>query len=182
MEETKETIIDKIIEKELAMFTAVNAREGQECQERPNTFKIMRWMSHSALSSDTLRSYLKDLEEAQENGRNLVTEKYARMENLIPPLQYNNRIFEIAEVEWEWIKDLSERFPHTVKGDQESFRTYILCELETFSEETLEFYWKDVRAAKLTGGNLAEARYRNLFKRLGHGTLEEVEAKAASGA
>jgi len=36
-------------------------------------------------SKEMLESYFDDLVIAQKKGRNLVTEKYARMDNLIPP-------------------------------------------------------------------------------------------------
>ncbi|MFY9398109.1 MAG: DUF4125 family protein [Desulfomonilia bacterium] len=83
--DARQDLIQLIIELELAMFRKVNARGNAPCQEMPETFRAMRWMAHSVLSEGTLSSYLDDLKTAAEAGRNLMTEKYARMDNFIPP-------------------------------------------------------------------------------------------------
>ena len=82
----RKQLLEKIIAREAAMFIAVKASEPADCQEMLKTFYLMREMSHSVLAADTLTSYLQDLETAAAAGRNLMTEKYARMENLIPSL------------------------------------------------------------------------------------------------
>lgn len=69
------------------------------------TFYLMREMSHSVLAADTLTSYLQDLETAAAAGRNLMTEKYARMENLIPSLNENELIYKIVDIEREWLSE-----------------------------------------------------------------------------
>ena len=180
--EDKWELIDAIVDLELKMFQAVNTRpgEGTECQERPDTFKLMRWMHHSVLTPGTLASYLEDLQAAAQLERNLLTEKYARMEGQISQLKENQRIYQIAEAECDWMQNLRERYPHIIQGDQNSFRNYILCELETYSDETLELLWGDVQAAQVRKLNLPELRYRNLFRRMGYDSLEEVEQKNIS--
>lgn len=180
--EDKWTIIDAIVDLELQMFQSVNARpgEGQACQEHPDTFKIMRWMHHSVLTPATLSSYLQDLQVAVEQERNLVTEKYARMEGQIPQLKDNPRIYQIAEIECAWMKDLRRRFPNTIRGEENSFQNYLICELETYSDETLEHLWGDIKEAQVRSLNLPELRYRNLFRRMGYKSLEEVEKKHIS--
>jgi len=177
----KWALIDAIIERELKMFQAVNSRPGagRECQQRPDTFRLMRWMHHSVLSVGTLAAYLEDLEAAAALERNLVTEKYARMENQISALKDNPLIFRIAEAECAWMQDLRGRYPNVIQGDAESFRNYLVSELETYSDDTLAHLWADVQAATIRGLNLPEMRYRNLFKRLGYASLEAVEAEKA---
>ncbi len=181
-QEDKWAIIDAIVDLELQMFQSVNALpgEGKACQERPDTFKIMRWMHHSVLTPATLTSYLEDLQVAVEQERNLVTEKYARMEGQIPQLKDNPRIYQIAEIECAWMKELRHRFPHTIQGNDNSFRNYLICELETYSDETLERLWGDIQEAQVRNLNLPELRYRNLFRRMGYKSLEEVEQKYIS--
>ena len=88
----RKQLLEKIIAREAAMFIAVKASEPADCQEMLKTFYLMREMSHSVLAADTLTSYLQDLETAAAAGRNLMTEKYARMENLIPSLNENDLI------------------------------------------------------------------------------------------
>ena len=57
----KEKIIAKIIKLEEKMFVAVRSVEPAECQHMLKTFYVMRHMSHSVLSMDTLKSYFQDL-------------------------------------------------------------------------------------------------------------------------
>ena len=46
-------------------------------------------MTHSVLSTEALQSYIEDLRKAKAEGRNLLTEKYACIDNLVPPLKTN---------------------------------------------------------------------------------------------
>lgn len=177
--EDKWAIIEAIVTLELQMFQAVKVRpgEGASCQDQPDTFKVMRWMHHSVLPATTLSSYLQDLQVAVEMERNLVTEKYARMEGQIPQLKDNPRIYQIAEVECAWMNELRKRYPHTIRGDENSFRNYLICELETYSDPTLELLWQNVQEAQVRQLNLPELRYCNLFRRMGYRSLDEVEQK-----
>lgn len=184
---TKETaqennrLIHQIIDREEEMFRSIRTRERSPCQDRPDTFRLMRWMSHSVLSRDTLLSYLSDLDAAREGRRNLMTEKYARMENLIPPLSHNPLIREIASIELGWMADLRRRFPHLVRGEAAAFDRYLRCEYETYSDRTLELLRAELETAKNRNLNLAEVRYLNLFEKLGYTSLEEVERKHRRG-
>ena len=170
-------VLDGIIEIELDMFKRVRTAEPSLCQERPETFKAMRWMTHSVLSTETLESYLGDLQRAETEGRNLLTEKYARMQNVIPLLKTNPIIEDIVEVEVSWMKELSQKYPCTFKG-QPGFEVYLHSELETYSNETLKLYFGDVSKAEQKGRNLAEERYTALFQQIGYGSIAEVEDKA----
>ena len=134
-------------------------------------------MSHSAWSLETLTSYLQDLQAAVLNGRNLVTEKYARMDNLIPPINLNPFIKNIVAIESGWIRELHEKFPQSVKYDGR-FEMYALAELETYSDRTLALYDRDVQCAQQAGINLAEIRYEHLYLGIGYQSLEEVEQRA----
>ena len=81
-----EALLHEIIDCELAMFLAVPDADGPStCQKRPKTFRLMRWMSLSVHDDSTLTSYLNDLKQAGMQGRNLMVEKYARMEDSLPP-------------------------------------------------------------------------------------------------
>lgn len=177
-QEDREDLIREIIAIELEMFGNVKARERAFCQELPDTFRTMRWMAHSVLSGDTLASYLDDLQQAAYAGRNLMTEKYARMENLIPPLKNDPEIVavldEITETEQNWMKEFSQHYPGILQGDGSGFAGYFRCELETYSDRTLKLYLSDVTDARDRGINLAEQSYVNLFKRLGYESLDDV--------
>jgi len=173
----KEKVIDKIVNMEEKMFIKVKTKEPADCQNMLKTFRIMRRMSFSVLEADTLNSYLDDLKEAEKSLRNLVTEKYARMENLIPVINNSDLIYEIVRIEMEWMEKLHKRYPFSIKfGDR--FRIYATGELETYSEHTLSLYYRDLLTAYNNGLNLCEKRYLNLYKELGYSSLEEVEKAA----
>lgn len=86
---SREELLKSIIEIELDMFERVRTAEPSLCKDKPETFKTMRRMTHYSLSTETLESYLEDLHKAEAMGKNLLTEKFARMDNKIPPLKSN---------------------------------------------------------------------------------------------
>jgi len=176
---SREELVKKIVEIELDMFERVRSIEPSLCQELPESFKMMRGMTHSVLSTKTLESYLKDLHEAKAKDRNLITEKYARMDNRIPLLKDNPIIDEIVKIEERWMKKLSHKYPSTFKGGL-GFKVYLSCELETYSDKTLQLYFDDISKAEKKGRNLAEERYTALFQQLGYSSITEAEKKASA--
>ena len=112
----------------------------------------------------------------------MLSEKYARIDNLIPQIKDHPLISNIVEAEVGWMEELHLRYPKMIKREQanaELFKKHAACELETWSDESIELYYRDVCAAKMTGKNLPEERYNNMYRRTGQGTLAELEAKAA---
>ena len=174
----REALLEDIVRREWDMMTAVVSDGRSLCQERPGTFRAMREMSHSVLSRDTLASYLGDLRNAEVEGRNLVTEKYARMEEQIPPVSECPLIPRIVAIESAWMKELCDAYPLTFQTAMTYFTRYESCELETYSDTTLTFLYRDVLNAREEGRNLVRERYQNLFEKLGHGTLAEIEEQA----
>ncbi len=174
----RDVLTREIVEREWEMMRAVVSDGRSLCQERPGTFRAMREMSHSVLSRDTLASYLGDLRNAQVDGRNLVTEKYARMGGQIPPLSACPLIPRIVAIESAWMEALCTAFPITLQAAVTYFARYEACELETYSDATLTLFYRDVLAAREAGRNLVRERYEHLFRKLGQGTLAEVEARA----
>lgn len=76
----KDELIDAIVQIEWPMFAGVNNEGGKAaCQMDLATFRIMRISQYSAWGEELLESCLADLRAAQNQGRNLMTEKYARM-------------------------------------------------------------------------------------------------------
>ena len=162
----RKQLLEKIIAREAAMFIAVKASEPADCQEMLKTFYLMREMSHSVLAADTLTSYLQDLETAAAAGRNLMTEKYARMENLIPSLNENELIYKIVDIEREWLSEVHKKYPLTIAVEG-GFTTY-----------AVNLYYRDIFLAETQKRNLVEERYQYLYGNLGFKDLEEVEALA----
>jgi hypothetical protein len=176
----REEILDSIVESEFDMFERVRTNEPSLCKERPETFRAMRRMAHSVLSTKTLQSYVEDLQKAEAEGRNLLTEKYARMDNRIPPLKLNPIIDDIVEIEARWMEELSRKYPHAVRH-RPGFKIYLSCELETYSDETLELYFGDVSRAEKEGRNLTEERYARMTRQMGYGSIDELEGKRGRG-
>ena len=83
------------------MFDAVENISGRaSCQDDYDTFRIMRKSQLEAWNAETLESYLNDLKTAQENGRNLLSEKYAFMMEYTSPDEFEqirDRLPDITE-------------------------------------------------------------------------------------
>ena len=191
-------IINKIIEIEWAMFSEVNNIGGRaSCQESPQTFRIMRESQAVTWSKELLGSYLEDLESAREKGRNLMTEKYARMmksthpdeyesiKNSLPEINENvlKMIDEIVKINLEWDEVLSDKYPNLkAKGRRTysyedtpratSIETYLRGELQTYSRKTIEIYYNYVIEQKSKNINLKELNLLNMIKYYGYQSLE----------
>jgi hypothetical protein len=176
-ETSNEIVIKRIIDQEWDMFHSVKASEPAACQEEEGTFRLMRWMSHSVLPGALLEALEDQLEQAAAQGRNLMTEKYARMGNQIPPLKDNPRIGAIVAAERDWMVALHQRWPLTFPGTGERFEAYLAADLETWSDRSLELCSAFVQAALAEGRNPVQDRYANLFQRMGYASIEEREQK-----
>lgn len=162
----KEDLISAILEMEWEMFASVRARErSAACQEDPDAFRVVRAANFLTWSETTLSSYLNDLRLARSKGRNLMTEKYARMEGLIPPLNpdASSLIDRIVRKECLWAEEYARKNPGVRLGrpiysrDETSgsisSETYSRAELETYSTQTLEYYYMDILAMSARGEN-----------------------------
>ena len=136
----------------------------------------MREITNSALSPDTLRSYLGELRQARLAGRNLLEEKSVLLARTGPATR-NPFVPRIVAIETAWMAELAERFPFAFRGALSDFSRALECELATLSDPTLTLLYRDVLAAREAGRNLERERYETLFRRLAKGTLEEVEAR-----
>jgi hypothetical protein len=188
----KTAIITRILGLELVMFQSVPSFQRAACQDQPDTFKLHRRAQFTAWSLTTLHSYMNDLENARTCGINLMTEKYARMDDLIPARNTNPLIHSILSQQCAWQKEMIAQYPHLMssgrplhhtKGEETmtSFETYLRGELETYSEKTLEALHSDIQDKRKRGINMAEEIYTTLVKELGYDSLREAEENIASG-
>ena len=177
-EERRKALVEEIIERELDMFLAVKNRGGtSHCQERPESFRLMREITHAVLSEAFLESYRNDLLCAEEQGRNFMTEKYALMEALIPPLSADPRIKNLVAAEGAWRDEVAAQFPKSVQPEgHQSFCLYLGCELQTYSHATRTAYADCVDTARREGRNLVRERYELLMRKLDYESLETCEA------
>lgn len=189
----RDKLIQEILQTELEMFLSVQAREPVSCQQDPEGFRVNRAAQFSVWSEQTLASYRQDLERAVEQGRNLMTLKYARMEDLIPKLHddilVNNLIDQIVMIQVGWQKEMMARYPYLMKrgrplDDEEkvlrttSFVKYLRGELETYSSDTLAHLYRDVTESQANEQNMTQSIYENLVKSHGYASIEDAEKSA----
>ncbi len=170
-------IIEEIVEKEYKMFESLIVRDLDRCKDNPRTFKLVRWAYFSVFSNEALQSYLMDLEEAEKHNRNLLEEKYARIDELIPRIKENSLIDKIVAIRLEWMRELASKYPYTFQMDDTSFTIYLRSELETYSDRTLKLIYRDLQKALKEGKNLLKEQYEHLFSKVGYNSLEEVERR-----
>lgn len=180
----KQDIIEEILNIEWEMFQNVKSSIPAPCQDNPESFREIRASIYENWAEALLESYLHDLMQAKEKGRNLVTEKYARMDGLLPPLPRNPKIDEIVQIETEWQEELRQRYPalyDTVcrttdsTGDGNNFSIYLRAELETYGDKTIELYHAQVEQAEKDGENLSIRMLERLVKKGGYKDMNHAE-------
>jgi hypothetical protein len=187
----KYDLIEAILAIELGMFQSVPTETRSSCQEHPESFRLHRRVQFCAWSRDTLASYLDDLRRAKEQGRNLMTYKYARMQNIVPRENYDPLIEEIVSMHSGWQNQMFEKYPRFMRGARPlssaedtdgatSFQTYLRGELESYSERTLELLHGDMMEKRSRGINMSEEVYELLVREMGYPSLAEVERALAA--
>jgi len=199
----KETLIKEIIKMEWTMFSNVNNISGKaSCQEDPETFKIMRISQINVWTDEILTSYLVDLKNAHVEGKNLMTEKYARMMEFSQPIEYEQikdrlmvipeetkmHIDTIVEINMLWNEALVEQYPNLkAKGRKNrssedtaydtSIETYMKGELATYSIKTIELLNSYTCEQANKGNNLSEEILLNTVKFYGYKSLKQADEK-----
>lgn len=198
---THSDLVDKIVKLEWPMFSSVNNEGGKaSCQMNPGTFRIMRESQYNTWSDELLKSHLEDLSTAQKKGRNLMSEKYARMmestfpeeyaqiASQLPPLDPETRrlVDEIVEVHVKWKEILDEKYPNIsgrgralrskddIRYGQPSLETYLRAELQTFSPRTVALYHKETMDRVAANRSEAEENLLNQVRQYGFGSLEDA--------
>ena len=196
-------MIDKIVELEWKQFDKVKNEGGRaSCQNDFETFAIMRKSQYLTWNEELLNSYYADLLQAEQNGWNLIMEKYARMMQSTAPKQYAELALtlpvrskereqimeEIIRIQVAWMEQFSEKFPkmagnarsiHTYEDTayNTSYETYLRGELGTYSEETFVLYGRFITGLLKEEKNLAYETMRNTAMLYGYQSVEEAERK-----
>jgi hypothetical protein len=189
----KQNLIQQILEIEQEMFISVPTEQEYNCQQDTESFKLHRTAQFVTWSSGALSSYLGDLEKARADEKNLMTIKYARMDDLIPRENHNPLVEKIAAIQYAWQKEMFSNYPAFMKGARPldrsqdvsgatSFETYLTAELETYSDATLSLLYQDFAEKQSSGRNMAEESYEYLVRRLGYDNLDQVEERLRKGA
>lgn len=204
-EEKKEVsnteLIRQIILLEWNMFSKVQNEGGRaDCQEEPRTFEIMRGSQFSIWDKNTLISYLKDLQEAEKSGRNLMTEKYGYMMKDTEPTEFKriewalpqiskekmDLINEITILAVSWMEEFQNCYPwyssqgRPVRKEQAgpretSMETYTRGELMTYSFSTLTQLAKHWREMNDKGINGAIEIMNCTARQYGYASAEDAE-------
>ncbi len=202
------TIIDEIIDVEWRFFDKVQNEGGRAgCQDDFETFQIMRKSQFLAWDEATVQAYAEDLHTAQQVGRNLIQEKYARMMASTAPEQYATfahllpalsawqlqTIEAIIETQVVWREIFAQSYPH-MSGQarlirtaedtpyQTSFETYLRGELGTYSEKMLAIYQSMVKAYQQRGENLTTRTMDETARLYGYQGLEDAENRLRASA
>ncbi len=197
----RKTLSTEILEREWKMFSTVaNAGGKANCQEDPETFRIMRGSQIGDWPDELLASWLEDLRQAGRAGRNLMSEKYARMMEATFPAEYERLaaglpspaqetlalIEEIVAVNLDWKMEIAGRYPalngrgrpiYTQDDSrwETSFETYLRGELKTYSAKTNRLLHAFTLKQKRGGVNGVETTLLAQVKMYGYASLAEAE-------
>lgn len=192
----------QIVQNEWEMFQNVKGIGGRaDCQDDWETFVIMRLSQFDSWDDNVLVSYLKDLEDAKECGRNLVMEKYAymmeetdpvyfaRIKDLLPPV--DDVCVMLADVITDryikWEEEVEKKYPNvrrkgrpaeeTSTDGTVSIRNYLRSELKTYSKKTLSFLLASIDSKPEYNRYLESMK--KIAQAYGYATLDEAERDLA---
>lgn len=180
----KDALLENILDLEWDMFVRVKSAHPVSCQRSPDRFRTIRKSVFGMWTEDMLSAYLEQLRAAKAQGRNLLTEKYARMDELIPPLTENPLIGTIIKINEKWQRTLQQQYPALFErccrgtdptGDGHNFSVYLCSELETYGDRVIELYYLNVQSAEEQKRNLSEEALLRLVQASGYRDLEQAE-------
>ncbi|MGN0108629.1 MAG: DUF4125 family protein [Bifidobacterium sp.] len=199
-------MVETVIRLEWDQFQRTDNEGGRAaCQGNWPMFHEMRLSQFLTWTPALLASYENDLRQADRVGRNLVTEKYARMMASTAPDIYRERIEpyiprlseqrvdrqeQVIARQVAWAREFAGRWPalgETMRvlttaedtPEQTSFETYLRGELGTYSDTTFDEYERLVAYIAEQGGNLTEQTVRNTVRLEGYAGLDEAQAAQA---
>lgn len=194
--------IQKIIDIEWEMFQQVDNIGGRaDCQDDKETFYIMRRSQYENWSQEMIGIYFDYLSRCAADGRNLVTEKYARMMAYTDPQYYDKYLRDhlpavplsnypligrIVDQMMTWEEALAARYPHLagssrpIRSDQDkygftSMETYARGELETYPHELLLAYLRHIDVLLARGQSMSENILSTMTGLYGYDSIEEAE-------
>ena len=197
----RNVLIEMIIYVEWQLFQGVSNIGGRaSCQDDRETFEIMRRSQFLTWNTECLDAWLRDLCEAVKEGRNPVAEKYAWMMESTDPggfLKVREQLPErssakldlisrIGEIHLAWNEECKRKYQGIYRGARPvhasedgagmtSSETYWKGELSTYSEKTLDAYYRYAAFLRREGRNLCEEILENTVNAYGYATIEEAE-------
>ncbi|MBR5406089.1 MAG: DUF4125 family protein [Lachnospiraceae bacterium] len=197
----REAVNELIMLEWQAFDKVINEGGRASCQDDYATFSIMRRSQYDTWTDEMLDSFIDDFYSANERGWNLITEKYARMEQSTAPEEYAKLkdelppvseakaaiVDQIVDIQVGWMEEFASRYPKAAARsrsirssedtkDNTSYETYLRGELLTYSDRTLALYGQFI--VKLAGNreNLAFMIMENTAKAYGYSGLDDMEA------
>ncbi|MFW0894236.1 DUF4125 family protein [Gardnerella sp. Marseille-Q9181] len=197
-----QNLAEEITKLEWQQFQLTENEGGRaNCQGDWQTFHIMRMSQFLTWPLDLQKSYKQDLERANSDGSNLITEKYARMmESTAPEIfertikPYIKPILEprksaqeqIILTQVKWADDFRNHYPHlglamrVLKTSEDtaentSFETYLRGELSTYSDDTFAKYQRFVDNLRAENLNLTQMIITNTVRMYNYDSLESAE-------
>ena len=199
----KEKLLEEIVRLEWPMFHLVNGDTRADCQENYPVFEKMRRSQFSVWDEAALEAYREDLLAAEQEGRNLLRDKYINMmastepehyelfrEELPPVSEAKERLVEeIWQIMLPQTVELRRRYPNVGRMGRPlrtadevhgyaSVETYEKGELLTYSEKTLTALLACIRARAAQGVSFAAAIQENGILSMGYASMEEAEEDA----
>ena len=195
-----EELVDAVVMLEWNAFDKVQNVGGRAgCQDDWETFQIMRKSQYLTWNKKMLVQYRLDFEAANTAGRNLISEKYARMMESTVPEEYKaierelpvipeekKAIMEgIISIQVQWMEEFAAKYPGLAKNARiihtsedkpwdTSYETYLRGELGTYSDVMLELYGRFIVEIAKNEQNLAKMIMMNTVKMYGYDSLEEA--------
>lgn len=194
---------ERIVRHEWDQFQRVNNEGGRaNCQGNWPTFHQMRVSQFLTWPLQLQQSYMRDLDDADREGRNLLTEKYARMMQSTEPERYKRELEPVLPVlsadriarqerviatQVQWAREFRQAWPKlgvamrvltTAEDeiDNTSFETYLRGELCTYSDTTFNLYESMIAELVQRHCNLTEATLLATVRLGGFANLAEAEA------
>jgi len=206
--EVAEETLTEILEREWDMFQRVRGLDGPApCQQDRQTFDIMRASQVKVWTQEIAESYVDDLRRADQAGRNLMTEKYARMMESTSPCECRRTgvvlpeldegtarsVDSLVRMSVRWREEVEDAYPflsgrgRPIRAFEDdrfttSFETYLRGELSTYGPRTLRLLEEHYRVLAAAGENPAEIILTDTIRRYGLTSLERAEAAAKAHA
>ncbi len=182
-EPIEQGVVSEILDLEWEMFQDVRGLDGPApCQQDRGTFEIMRSSQLASWNQEIALSYLDDLRRAAAIGRNLMTEKYARMMESTSPCECRGvgAVDERSAARPRKYPLLSAR-GRPIRACEDSrfttsFETYNRGELATYSSRTLRLLEDHYLQLVAGGTNPAEVILAHTMAGYGFASLEQAEA------
>ena len=167
MKTKNEELVSKIVDLELKMFTEMHDINPIEAENMP-MFKRMRMLYYSALSDKTLEIWLRDLNRAYKNGRNVIIEKYAMLSGKlkimkIKSMAEKNSLDEADLSLKDTIKNSEKKELKTSEKISAEDKVTIIAEQERlWKDELMEEYPLAIRQKCAAEENLEQSLYCEL--------------------